>query len=345
MPLAAYIHDLDPVILQIGNAIAIRWYGLAYLAGFIIGYYLLKYLSRKQLYPIPADKLADFITWTAIFGVLLGGRLGYILFYQIPNRGIESVLSDPLSIVRVWEGGMASHGGILGVLAFTLFYSIRHKTNWIAITDGLAIVAPVGLFFGRMANFINGELYGRIVSPGSGSGMKFPAELYESVHLRYEALQKIYDDCPDHILRSLEQSQALPVVADQHAAAWMVERVRDTPAIRDIVGSVLPERYPSQLYEGAAEGLLLFAVLWFVRVKFPNALTGTFCAIFCLLYAAGRITVENFREPDSPVWLSMTRGQFLSIFLIFMGFAFLAYAFRHKKTVRQDTPTPEKAES
>lgn len=335
---AAYIHDLNPIIVEIGNGFALRWYGLAYLAGFIAGYYLLKYLARKKLYPITEDKLADFITWTAIFGVLLGGRLGYILFYQIPSEGLEFLWERPLSIVEVWKGGMSSHGGILGVLFFSLYYAKRHKINWVAIMDGLAIVAPVGLFFGRMANFINGELYGRIVPAGSSQGMKFPAELYENGALCFQALQKIYDECPSHVLESLQQSGPLPQYADYNAATWMIDRVRDTPAIKEIVGSVLPERYPSQLYEGLAEGLILFAALWLVRMKFPQALTGTFCALFCLLYAIGRIIVENFREPDAAIWLGMTRGQFLSIFLIFMGIGFIVYALKHKKTVREDTP-------
>lgn len=97
----------------------------------------------------------------AIFGVLIGGRLGYVLFYQIPNHGWSQFLADPLMALRVWEGGMASHGGMIGVGLYTFYYAWKHRVKWVALLDGLAIVAPVGLFFGRMANFINGELYGQ----------------------------------------------------------------------------------------------------------------------------------------------------------------------------------------
>ncbi len=331
---ATYIHDLNPILLQLGETIAIRWYGIAYLIGFVAGYFLLKYLSGKNLYPIAQERLSDFITWTAVFGVLLGGRLGYVIFYWIPNRGLDAFLADPLTAVRVWEGGMASHGGIIGVTLFTLYYARKHGINWVAITDGLAIVAPVGLFFGRMANFINGELYGRIIHSHSWVGMKFPAELHENMQLRHQALQKIYDECPDSILQNLAAASPLPDRADAYSAQWMIERVRDTPAIKDIVGSVLPERYPSQLYEGLAEGIILFTVLWGIRILYPKAYNGIFSGIFCFLYAIGRIIVENYREPDSPVWFNLTRGQFLSLFLFLIGTGFFIYAFKTKKTVQ-----------
>ncbi len=327
---ATYIHDLDPILIQLGDSLAIRWYGLAYLAGFIAGYFLLRYLAEKDLYPVPREKLSDFIAWTALFGVLLGGRLGYVLFYQIPNRGLDSFLDDPLSALRVWEGGMASHGGMIGVMLFTIYYAWKNKINWLSILDGLCIVAPVGIFFGRIANFINGELYGRIIQGHSWVGMKFPAELLENVKLRYQALQQIYNQHPE-IIANPPAGVPVPQYADINAAHWLIERVRDTPAIHDIVGSLLPERYPSQLYEAMAEGFILFAVLWTIRILFPKAPKGLFCGIFCLLYAIGRIVVENFREPDSPVWLCLTRGQFLSLFLVVLGLGFFLYAFRQNK--------------
>ncbi len=142
-----YVHDLDPVIWQITDSIALRWYGLAYLMGFIGGYYLLSWLSRRKLYPVPQDRMADFVTYVAIFGVLIGGRLGYVLFYQIPNHGWSQFLADPLMVLRVWEGGMASHGGMIGVGLYTFYYAWKHRVKWVALLDGLAIVAPVGLFF------------------------------------------------------------------------------------------------------------------------------------------------------------------------------------------------------
>ena len=297
-----YVHDLDPVIWQITDSIALRWYGLAYLMGFIGGYYLLSWLSRRKLYPVPQDRMADFVTYVAIFGVLIGGRLGYVLFYQIPNHGWSQFLADPLMVLRVWEGGMASHGGMIGVGLYTFYYAWKHRVKWVALLDGLAIVAPVGLFFGRMANFV------RVAS-----------RIYETPGL----LDKL--------------SLSGIAVPERMTAAWVTDRVRDTPAIREIVGRMMQDhaRYPSQLYEAFAEGVLLFAVLWFVRVRFPRAWNGLFCGIFAVLYAAGRIICEEYREPDSPFSMGLTRGQFLSVFLVLVGAAFFVYAFKTRQTVQE----------
>lgn len=330
-----YVHDLDPVILQITDSIALRWYGVAYLMGFIGGYFLLSWLSRRKLYPIPQDKLADFVTYVAIFGVLLGGRLGYVLFYQIPNHGLSRFLEDPLMALRVWEGGMASHGGMIGVGLYTFYYAWKHRVKWVALLDGLAIVAPVGLFFGRMANFINGELYGRIVSPGSSQGMIFPAELLQDNTLFARVATRIYETpgLVDELFSSGKTFRDnMSMTPD-----WVVDRVRDTPAVKEIVGQMMQDhaRYPSQLYEAFAEGIVLFAVLWFIRVKFPRAWNGVFCGIFAILYAAGRIICEEYREPDSPFSMGLTRGQFLSVFLVLVGVAFFAYAFKTRQTVQQ----------
>ncbi|MBD9269676.1 MAG: prolipoprotein diacylglyceryl transferase [Akkermansia sp.] len=332
MSASPYIHDLNPVIWQITDSIALRWYGVAYLLGFIAGYFLLSWLSRRKLYPVPQDRLADFVTYVAIFGVLLGGRLGYVLFYHLPNHGWAHLLEDPFMVLRVWEGGMASHGGMIGVGLYTFYYAWKHRVKWVALLDGLAIVAPVGLFFGRMANFINGELYGRIVPPGSSHGMIFPAELAQDPDLFVRVASRIYEE--PGLLDKMHLSGIS--VPEQMNAAWVADRVRDTPAVKEIVAQVMEDhaRYPSQLYEAFAEGVVLFAVLWFIRVKFPRAWNGVFCGVFAIVYAIGRIVCEEFREPDSPFSMGMTRGQFLSVFLIFVGLAFLVYAFKTRKTVQ-----------
>lgn len=322
-----YVHDLDPIIVNIGS-LALRWYGLAYIGGFILGYFLLKYLSRKNLYPVAEEKMGDFITYAAIFGVLLGGRLGYVLFYQIPNAGWDVLSADPLMVVRVWEGGMASHGGIIGVLLYAVYYARRHQLNWISVLDGLAIVAPIGLFFGRIANFINGELYGRVAPESSSMAMKFPGELHVNSELLGRAMNKIANTVPpEDIAAHLEPLMKRTISQSD----WIYARVRDTPSVRDAMGEILPPRYPSQLFEALAEGLLLFLVLWIVRIRYPKAPAGTFCAIFCFLYALGRIVTEAYREPDSPMWLDFTRGQYLSFFIVFMGVGFLIPALKNKR--------------
>ena len=137
--LATYVHDLDPVIFSISEKIKLRWYGLSYVIGFAAAYMILLRLSRKKLWPIDGLKVGDAVTYTAIFGVFLGGRIGYVLFYMLPRPGgLDRILEDPITIIAVWEGGMASHGGILGIMFFTLFYAWKHKLSWLAVGDGFA---------------------------------------------------------------------------------------------------------------------------------------------------------------------------------------------------------------
>ena len=186
-PLLAYwTHDLNPVIFHIWGPMAVRWYGLAYLLGFIGSYLILKRLAKRGEFAVPEDELSNFIVHLAIFGVFLGGRLGYVILY-----GWNTFLHDPLFLFRVWEGGMASHGGLLGVLAVMLWYAWKKKYPFWNLTDGLALVAPIGLFFGRIANFINGELWGRptdvpwaVIFPQAGDAVptpRHPSQLYEAL--------------------------------------------------------------------------------------------------------------------------------------------------------------------
>ena len=153
---AVWTHHLNPVIFHLWGPLALRWYGLAYLAGFLGGYLILQRMSKRGEFAVPPQELGSFIIHVAIYGVFLGGRLGYVLLY-----GWSTFIHDPLFLFRVWEGGMASHGGILGVIAVVLWTAWKRKISFWNITDGLALVAPIGLFFGRIANFINGELWGR----------------------------------------------------------------------------------------------------------------------------------------------------------------------------------------
>lgn len=152
-----YVHHINPVLLHIAGPLAIRWYGLAYLAGFLGGYFLLRRLIREGWFSLPEDLLSDFIVLLAIYGILLGGRLGYVLFY-----GMSDFLADPTFVFRLWDGGMASHGGILGSGLFLFWYGRKHHIPFLHLSDNLCTVVPLGLFFGRMANFVNGELWGRI---------------------------------------------------------------------------------------------------------------------------------------------------------------------------------------
>ena len=294
--LSVYIHDLDPILVEIpGTSIAVRWYGLAYLAGFVLGYLLLVHLSKKKLYCIEGEKLSDFIALqVCLIGVVCGGRLGEFFFYWLPKNGFSGFLDDPTWVFRVWEGGMASHGGIIGVILVAWFYATRNKHSFPAVLDGLAIAAPIGLCFGRIANFINGELWGKACSPDNPLAVRFPQEG------GYEFQQ------------------------------WFMSRSAEDQA--RIAEQVLPARYPSQLFEAFGEGLLLFAILIIVRLKWKNAPAGVFAGLFGVLYAMARIVCEFFKQPDDAVWCGITKGQALSLFIFAGGCIFLYHAFKQKKS-------------
>ena len=302
--LGYYVHHLSPFIIEFGNGFGIRWYGMAYVLGFLAGYQLLCWFSKHGYSELPPDKVGDFIFGTAFWGVLVGGRLGYILFYDF-----SKFLHDPLYLFRVWEGGMASHGGILGIILYTYWYSRRHKVSWLGLGDDLVVAAPIGLFFGRMANFINGELYGRITQVPWA--VQFPSEILENRALADRAALACATKIDPNLMHP----------ADIVAAAQTSEPVRQ------ILAGILNPRHPSQIYEALLEGLFLFAALWLLRTK-VRPLEGVVTGMFFILYALLRIVGEMFREPDFGIALTwgLSRGQFLSLFMIAIGAFFIVLA-------------------
>lgn len=266
--LALAFPDIDPVLFSAGP-LAIRWYSLAYIVG-ILGawWYVGKLLPRTEtLMGSPAltkQGLEDVVVW-AILGVVLGGRIGYVLFYQ-PGYYLE----HPSEILHVWEGGMSFHGGFLGVVLATWLFSKKNHFRFWRVIDVFACATPIGLFLGRCANFINGELYGRA------------------------------SDVP-----------------------WAVV----FPAGGGIA------RHPSQLYEAALEGIVLFLVMlylaWRTRtLAMPRAMSG----VFLIGYGLSRICVEFFREPDEQLgylfggWLTM--GMLLSLPMVMLGMWLITLARR-----------------
>ena len=180
IPLLIPYPEIDPVLLQLGP-FAIRWYALAYIAGLIIGWRVMRRVCQQPPAILSPEKIDDFLLWAAL-GVILGGRLGYVLFYK-PSFYLE----HPLSALTLWEGGMSFHGGLLGVITAIIAYALRNKTCPFMLSDLVAIVAPIGLFFGRIANFINGELWGRpadvpwaMIFPRGGPVPRHPSQLYQA---------------------------------------------------------------------------------------------------------------------------------------------------------------------
>jgi len=316
--LAEYLHRLNPVLLRITDQIQLRWYGLAYVAGFMAGWWLLVRWARKGVGELKEAEVADFITYTALFGVLLGGRLGYMLLYAR-----EAFFANPLSFFHINGGGMASHGGIAGIFFFTLYYAWKHQRSWPGLGDNLVCAAPIGLFFGRIANFINGELFGRATTVSWA--MKFPDE----------ALRWRLED-PDPEIAS--RANALRELALQHGAdpnTWpdqIMALSRSNDAFAEGLRPLLTLRHPSQLYAAALEGVVLFLILFFIREKYPRAPHGLLTGLFFICYALLRIFDENFREPDRYIG-AFTEGQYYSLFMIVVGIGFLIYAKRQGRAI------------
>jgi phosphatidylglycerol:prolipoprotein diacylglycerol transferase len=310
---AVWVHDLKPYLFKINDAIALRYYGLAYLIGFVAAFLLLRFLARRGLYVLAEQQIGDFVALAALFGVFVGGRLGYILFYFLPEEGLHALLEDPLVVVRVWNGGMASHGGVFGLMLFLWFYARRHRVSWTGLGDGICLGSTIGLLCGRLANFINGELYGRVT--GGPLGIKFPQSLLdEPLAVREAALRAV--------------GAAEPSLGGEPTIDMIAEAVRVNPAVKQALEPFLSARHPSQLYEAALEGAALFGILMWVRLRWPRLPHGVITGLFFALYAVFRIFVEQFREPDSPLVGPLTKGQFLSLFMLVVGAAFLVHGAR-----------------
>ena len=259
--------QFDPIALSLGP-IAIRWYGLMYVAAFV----LFLVLGRMQLKRRPdlgfTKENLDDLLFYGMLGVVLGGRLGYVLFYMPMH-----FLAHPIEIFYIWQGGMSFHGGFLGVLVAMLLFGNKTNRTFFQVTDFIAPLVPTGLAAGRLGNFINGELPGRVTDASVWPwAMWFP------------------------------QMDAMPIA-----------------------------RHPSQLYQFAMEGLLLFVILWLYSKK-PRPV-GAVSAVFLIGYGSFRFLAEFTREPDSFLGLlsfGMSMGQWLSLPMILAGIALLVLANRKR---------------
>ena len=261
--------EIDPVAFAIGP-IKVHWYGLTYLAGLAFAWWLAVRRAGRPWSVLRREQVDDLIFFSAI-GVVLGGRLGYILFY-----GLGRMLEEPSWALRVWEGGMSFHGGMLGVILANWLYARKLRISFPDLLDFIAPLVPVGLGLGRLGNFIGQELWGR------------PADV-----------------------------------------PWAMVFPKDPLGL---------PRHPSQLYQSALEGLLLFIILyWFSRKPRPRLAVG---GVFMLGYGCARFFVELFREPDSHIgfdlfgWL--TRGQLLCLPMIAFGLFLLYNAYLARRNVFGD---------
>jgi phosphatidylglycerol:prolipoprotein diacylglycerol transferase len=301
---AYFLHQFSPFIVEFREGVGLRWYGFAYVAAFLLGYLLYKRLAERGYTDLPPEQVGDFITWAAVFAVMIGGRLGWVIFY-----GWRQIIHEPLAALRVWEGGMSSHGGFIGMVLFTFYWSRRHHVSWTSLGDSMCVVAPIGLFLVRLANFINGELYGRPTTVPWA--MLFPGELHD-----------------DPLLQ-----ERLGVAGGAQVESFLKAAHTD-PALADRLREVLTPRHPSQLYEAALEGIVLFVATYLLRTRcrLPR---GVITGLFFIMYAVVRIIGEFFREPDR-AWSvgPISAGQFLSVFMVAIGAAFIVWGWRAQQYER-----------
>jgi phosphatidylglycerol---prolipoprotein diacylglyceryl transferase len=306
---AYYLHDLSPFVIKFTDKIAVHWYGLAYVLGFYLTYRVMYFLAKRGLSEIKPEAVADFITLVSLFGLVLGGRLGYMLLYNF-----DGFIHEPWTFFLLNQGGMASHGGIAGTTLFCGWYAWKHKISWAGIGDSIVCGAPLGIFLGRIANFINGELFGRVTTVPWA--VKFPTELTHEDFLLHAGNEELNRTLMEEVhLRGLQHSPDIIAFFEQHHGG------------RAQLEEILHPRHPSQLYEALGEGLLLSAILIFIRLRFPRLRQGIIAGLFFILYAGARIALEFVRQPDSgsEMIMGLTKGQFFSTFMFIVGGLFIGY--------------------
>jgi len=303
-PLQYMLHRLNPDIWRISGNIAVRWYGLAYVAGFAAGFFILRHLALKGRLRLTLHQVEDLMI-NLLIGVVIGARLGYVVFYE-PSLLVSFSPAFPFwGLLEINRGGMSSHGGFLGVTVAVILFARRAHLSWRNMGDAIVLAAPAGLFFGRAANFINGELYGRPADVPWA--MCFPTEIFTWPSGKIAPLLAALA-AKGHIFTDLEH-------------LIRVIRVNDDAA--RIIHGFLTPRHPSQIYEALLEGIALFLILWVLHPRLKN--DGQLTAIFFWSYAVLRIIAEQFREPDAAIgyqWLGLTRGQWLSMLFLIVGIIF-----------------------
>ena len=329
--LAAWLHNIDPFVFRISGEFGPRWYGMAYIVGFVAAWWIFRTLAKRGRSPLEPTQAFDLIFAIAV-GVLVGGRLGYVLIYQ-PALLFEFTASAPWwGVLRINQGGMASHGGMVGVIVACAWFARRVKVPTLHLLDLVCLVAPIGLFAGRVANFINGELLGKIVAnPGEPApwwSVKFPQEiltLHESGRTDEQAMQ----------LERLLETQALASDGNDltPAAMRMIDNIQhgDTQLAQQLA-PLLSARAPSQLFQALAEGVILFIVLWLIWAK-PRK-PGVIGANFLIFYGVMRVITEVWRLPDdhlnNPLLMGFSRGQWLSALMTLIGVVALVMVSRRK---------------
>jgi phosphatidylglycerol---prolipoprotein diacylglyceryl transferase len=304
---------IDPVALDLPGPLDVRWYGLGYLVAFGVGYLILRRLARRGFLQLDPNVVGDLI-FALVLGVVLGGRIGYILFYDF-----ASFAANPARIIRIWEGGLSFHGGLLGAIIAALVFARRQKAPFLNVGDAVSLGVTPGIFAVRVANFVNGELFGRVTTGDVPWAVRFPTDPV--------ALQLLGADRAG----SMRERELI------------LERAFDSGQW-DAVQSQVPLRHPSQLYEALGEGLVTGLILWAVytwnRRRGVRWGGGAYGGLFLICYGVIRSFIELFRQPDAQfrdagdslgtVLGPLTMGQTLSLLMVAAGLFFLVRGMRRK---------------
>ena len=323
-----WVHDLDPFLWQISGEIGIRWYGLAYLAGIVLGYLLMKRWQAQRLVPLTKEGMGDLVVYLGL-GMILGGRLGYCLLYQ-PSLFIEFDGSFPFwGVLKINQGGMASHGGIAGFFIGGWLMWRKHRFHYVALGDSVATVIPIGISCGRIANFINGELWGR------------PTDVSWAVHFPASMRELDENELLIRWAEFLQDHPDLPRVYFRDYAATLMPGSAEYDAFYRAMTEL---RHPSQLYAAVLEGVIVLAIAWFLfgRHRRPGLNLGLVLG----MYGIGRFINEFWREPDPGYGLFfgwMSKGQLYSLPVVVAGAWLIIRALRRPAQPEAYEPPPEPA--
>ncbi len=313
--LAAYLHQLSPFAIELSPGIGVRWYGLSYIVGFLLAFLLLKVLVRRCVTTLKPHEIAELIFQLAV-GVVLGGRLGYVFFYDPSLLWTFSNQLPYWNALAINQGGMASHGGMIGAVVAGGWYAYRHQHHWGHLLDMAALATPIGLGMGRIANFVNGELYGRPCARDFPLAVQFPTEMQH---------------WSDAQINTFHQLTGLRLFSDVSYEQVMHLLYQGDAKVMAALQQLLTPRHPSQLYQALAEGVVLLMVLLLVAYKprKPWLIGG----MFLITYAVLRVITEQFREPDAHLGyqlFNLTRGQWLSLGLAVGGLFLMFLACKTK---------------
>ena len=346
----AWLHDFNPVVLKFTEALAVRWYGLAYIAGFVTAWLVLTRLARRRLIMLTPERVGDAIM-AVVVGVIVGGPPGYAVFYK-PELLWTFTSSPPWwDLLSINKGGMASHGGMIGVIIACWVVSRGRRLEdgtregavpVLHVWDVMALASPFGLFFGRLANFINGELLGKIVAlPGKPApwwAVKYPQELLGSEDPA-RLMPPADAAAREAALTALIDKVRLPNDSADRGLHRLIDAVQHgNKELARQLEPLVSARHPSQLYQAAAEGLVLALVVWSVWY-FKRATLGLTGAAWLVTYGVLRIATEFWRLPDAHLKVQriagLSRGQWLSVLMIAAGLVLAFFAAKRK------TPAPE----